>query len=323
MCRSASNVKEAQSFTMTKVESQLAKESIDCPSMDGATRAIVNKDEAALEQIAKWVRFQILEIISSANKGHIGGSLSCADILVALYLGGVLRFNPRDSQWPDRDRFIMSKGHAVEALYAVLTKAGFLTLETLRSYGADGGSLGGHPDRFIPGVDVSTGSLGHGLSVGAGLALAARRLQQSHLTFVLLGDGECYEGSVWEGAQFSAHHKLGNLVAIVDRNRQITMDDTEDCNGFEPFADKWRAFGWEVREVDGHSFTALFGALDDVRSRDGDRPLVIVAKTRKGKGVSFMETTVGWHHRVPKGDLLVRARQELALAASHVGNHIP
>lgn len=308
---------------MTKVDNESAKVSVDCTSMGGAVRAVVNKDEAALVQIAAWVRLQILEMISSANKGHIGGSLSCTDILVVLYAGGILRVDPKDSRWSGRDRFIMSKGHAVEALYAVLTQAGFLTLETLKSYGSDGGILGGHPDRLIPGVDVSTGSLGHGLSVGAGLALAARRLKQSHLTFVLLGDGECYEGSVWEGAQFSAHHKLANLVAIVDRNRQITMDDTEDCNAFEPFVDKWRAFGWDVREIDGHSFTALLGALEDIRSRASDRPLVIIAKTRKGKGVSFMEKTVGWHHRVPKGDLLVQARQELALAPSLDGNRIP
>jgi len=272
-----------------------------------------------LECKAAWVRAQILEMIAAAGKGHIGGSLSCTDILVALYQGGVMHYSPRNPHWAGRDRFILSKGHAVEALYAVLTQAGFLTAATLKGYGTDGSQLGGHPDRSIPGVDVSTGSLGQGLGVGAGLALAAGRLQQSHLTFVLLGDGECYEGSVWEGAQFAAHHKLCNLVAIVDRNHQITMDDTEDCNAFEPFADKWRAFGWEVREVDGHSFSALLSAFKDVRKRTCNRPLVLIARTRKGRGVSFMEKTVGWHHRVPKGVQLEQARREISQTLTETG----
>jgi transketolase len=269
---------------------------------------------SALAAKAAWVRFQILEMIAAAGKGHVGGSLSCADILVALYAGGVLRYDCSQPQWAGRDRFIFSKGHAVEALYGVLAQAGFLSPDTLRSYGADGSRLGGHPDRLIPGVEVSTGSLGHGVGIGAGLALAARRQDQPHLTFVLLGDGECYEGSVWEGAQFAAHHRLSNLVAIVDRNRQITIDDTEDCNAFEPFAAKWRAFGWDVREVDGHSFPALLEAFADVRSPGRGRPLAVIARTRKGRGVSFMETTVGWHHRVPKGEQLAQARRELALS---------
>lgn len=265
---------------------------------------------------AGWVRAQILEMIAAAGKGHIGGSLSCTDILVTLYSGGVLRFDARQPQWPGRDRFILSKGHAVEALFAVLTQAGFLSPATLETFGANGSMLGGHPDRLVPGVDVSTGSLGHGLGVGAGLALAARRQHQNHLTFVLLGDGECYEGSVWEAAQFAAHHKLSRLVAIVDRNRQITVDDTEDCNAFEPFADKWRAFGWEVREIDGHSFPELLQAFAEIRTRENEPPLVVIARTRKGRGVSFMERTVGWHHRVPKGEQLRQARQELALVSS-------
>jgi transketolase len=295
----------------TEVTSDFRAGGVAANSPSSVAIAAPDAPAADLPQLAAWVRCQILERIAAAGKGHIGGSLSCADILVALYQGGVLRYRPGDPAWTDRDRLIFSKGHAVEALYAVLCQAGFLSLETLESYGRDGGILGGHPDRNIPGVEVSTGSLGHGVSVGAGWAIAARRQQQDFLTFVLLGDGECYEGSVWEGAQFAAHHRLANLVAIVDRNRQITVDDTEDCNAFEPFADKWRAFGWEVREVDGHSFPALLDALRDVRSRSSDRPLVVIAQTRKGKGVSFMESAVGWHHRVPKGDLLAQARREL------------
>jgi transketolase len=276
-----------------------------------------------LQQRAAWVRYQILEIIASANKGHIGGALSCADILVALYSGGILQYKAENPRWEGRDRLIFSKGHAIEALYSVLAQSGFFSIKTLLSYGENGSVLGGHPDQGVPGVEVSTGSLGHGVSFGAGLALAARRLNEPHLTFVVLGDGECYEGSIWEGAQFAAHHKLSNLIAIVDRNRQITIDDTEDCNAFEPFSDKWKAFGWEVKEVDGHSYPELTNALHDVRNRNSDRPLVLIAKTKKGKGVSFMETTVGWHHRVPKGDLLNQARKELALPEGELERLLP
>jgi transketolase len=263
---------------------------------------------------AAWVRREILEMISRAGKGHIGGSLSCADILVALYAGGILRHRPGEPHWPGRDRFILSKGHAVEALYATLSLSGYFTADVLGTYGADGSILGGHPDRTIPGVEVSTGSLGHGLGIGSGLALAARHLQRDDLTIVLLGDGECYEGSIWEGAQFAAHHRLTNLIAIVDRNHQITVDATEACNRLEPFADKWRAFGWEAREVDGHSFAELKGVLGQAHTKCGQRPLVVIANTKKGKGVSFMEQSIGWHHQVPKGDQLAHARYDLARA---------
>ena len=269
--------------------------------------------ESNLTRSSAWVRREILEMIARAGAGHIGGSLSCTDILVSLYQGGILRAKKGDLAWPDRDRFILSKGHAVEALWATLSLSGFLPPGSLASYGANGTRLGGHPDRSVPGVEVSTGSLGHGLGLGSGLALAARHLQKDYLTYVLLGDGECYEGSVWEAAQFAAHHKLANLVAIVDRNRQITLDDTEACNRLEPFADKWSAFGWETREVNGHSFDELLKALTAPRSPHRTKPLVVIAHTLKGKGVSFMETSVGWHHRVPKGDQLVQARRELNL----------
>lgn len=266
-----------------------------------------------LEDDSRWVRRQVLEMVLSANKGHIGGSLSCVDILVALYLGGVLRVDPHCPKWAERDRFIMSKGHCAEALYSVLARAGFFPADVLCSYGKDGSRLGGHVDSVIPGIEISTGSLGQGLGIGAGMALAARLFKQNHHIFVLLGDGECYEGSVWEAAQFSAHQKLTNLVAIVDRNRQITLDDTEDCNRQEPFADKWRSFGWEACEVNGHSFPELLRELNDVRDRSSEKPLIIVARTIKGRGVSFMEGAAGWHHNVPKGEKAVQARRDLAL----------
>lgn len=270
--------------------------------------------DANLERVAARVRRRVCEMIGAAGKGHIGGSLSCSDILVALYQGGVLHVDPRDQSAPDRDRFIFSKGHACEGLYAVLADFGFFPDEVLATYGAAGTILGGHIDRHVPGIEVSTGSLGHGLGIGAGLALAGRRLKHDYLTVVLLGDGECYEGSIWEAAMFAAHHQLSRLVAVVDRNGEITLDKTEDCNRLEPFAKKWESFGWETREVDGHSIPALLEAFSDLRERKSARPTVIIANTLKGRGVSFMETEVGWHHNVPKGDRLKQAMDELSLA---------
>jgi transketolase len=265
-----------------------------------------------LRERAAWARRQLFEMIVGAGKGHVGGSLSCVDILVALYHGGVMRVDPARPGWPGRDRFIHSKGHASEALYAVLADVGFFPKETLATYGRPGTVLGGHPDASVPGVEVSSGSLGHGLGIGAGLALAAKLDRHDHVTMVLLGDGECYEGSVWEAAGFAAHHALDNLVAIVDRNGQITLDYTEDCNRLEPFAAKWKAFGWDVVEVDGHSFEHLVPALLALRERRAGRPAMLLAQTVKGRGVSFMEAGVGWHHNVPRGVDCEVARRELS-----------
>ena len=265
---------------------------------------------ARLAQDAAQVRRDVFEMIVRAGKGHIGGSLSCTDLLVVLYGGGVLRHDPTQPKWGERDRLVFSKGHAAEALYAVLALYGFFSPETLLTYGHPGSPLGGHVDNRLPGVEVSTGSLGHGLGVGAGIALAARLDDRQHRTFVLLGDGECYEGSVWEAAAFAAHHRLSGLVAIVDRNGQITLDRTEDCNRLEPLAEKWRAFGWTAREVDGHDHCALVSALREARE-GGDGPTVVLARTVKGKGISFMEGSLDWHHGVPKGDQVAIARREL------------
>jgi len=270
----------------------------------------VDKD---LAKNALWVRQQVLKMISRASKGHIGGSLSAADILVFLYQGGVFRLSPEFRSRPDRDVLIYSKGHSCEALYAVLAQTGYFDAAILSTYGSDGSSLGGHPDRKLPGVEMSAGSLGQGLGVAAGMAIANKLRGCQSLTLAVLGDGECYEGSVWEAAMFAAHHGLCSLIAIVDRNGQITLDRTEDCNRLEPFAEKWLSCGWEVRECDGHSFPALRSALGDARSRVSDRPLVVVARTIKGRGVSFMEGEVGWHHAVPRGEQLKEAMKDLGL----------
>jgi transketolase len=267
----------------------------------------------SLKRTARWVRRQVLEMIVGASKGHIGGSLSCVDILVAIYHGGSFRFDPQNPQWEGRDRLIYSKGHAAEALYAVLASAGFISPDVLRTYGQNGSMLGGHVDRKIPGVEVSTGSLGHGLGIGAGLALAAKQDERDSLTSVILGDGECYEGSVWEAAMFAAHHRLDNLVAVIDRNRKITLDFTESCNRLEPFADKWRSFGWEVEEADGHRYEQLLPLFSGLRESARGRPVVVIADTIKGKGISFMEASLRWHHNVPKLEQVEIARKELGV----------
>ena len=266
-----------------------------------------------LEAKAASTRLKIVEAIAAADKGHVGGALSCTDLLVAMYYGGTLRFDPRDRNWQGRDRFILSKGHVGVALYVVLADLGFFDAAELKRLNR-GGILGEHPDRGIPGVEIDSGSLGHGLGIGAGLALAARLDGKSNRTFVLLGDGECYEGSVWEAAMFAAHHELSNLVAIVDRNGQVVNDFTESINRLGSLTEKWKAFGWETCEIDGHSMKEICSVFTEISSssRRQKQPLVIVANTVKGKGVSFMERQLAWHHGAIAGTKLEQARRELA-----------
>ena len=269
-------------------------------------------DEPALAAKARWLRLQTLEMIGSAGKGHIGGSYSCMELLVALYYGGILRFDPARPDWPGRDRLVLSKGHGTLGIYPLLADLGYFSLNELGQFTRSGGRLGGHPDNHIPGIETVTGSLGHGLSVGAGMALASKLDEDEQLTVVLLGDGECHEGTVWEAALFASWHRLRRLVAIVDRNRIGGTDFLERSMELNPFEDKWKAFGWDVVTIDGHAFADIFGVLRGLRRRASERPLVIVANTTKGRGVSFMENVPKWHHGVPKGEQLERARQELS-----------
>ncbi len=264
-----------------------------------------------LEQKARWVRRQIVDMVFKAKKGHIGGALSCTDILVSLFYGDILRYDPKDPRWPERDRLILSKGHSGIALYAILADLGFFPLSELATFCENGTMLGGHPDRNIPGVEVDSGSLGQGLGVGAGLALCAKMDHADRKTVVLVGDGECYEGSVWEAAMFAGHHQLGNLTVVVDRNRQCVTDFTEDCVRLEPLAAKWDAFGWEVRSVDGHSCEEILKTLQPISNRRDDKPLAIIANTIKGRGISFMERQLHWHHGIPAPDELDTAMKEL------------
>jgi transketolase len=252
------------------------------------------------------LRRHILHQSKRANVGHIGSALSVADILAALY-GGVLRGEPDD---PDRDRFVMSKGHAALALYAALHMAGHLSQDVLDTFSRDETLLGVHPHHGLAGVDFSTGSLGQGLAMGAGAALAAKLQGSRRRVFVLLSDAECNEGSVWEAAMFAAHHQLGNLVAIVDLNRQQALGYTKDVIALEPLEDRWRAFGWDVHSVDGHDQEALAGTMAGLSAGP---PHVLVAHTTFGKGVSFMESQIRWHY-MPMDD------QQYVAALAEIGD---
>ena len=260
--------------------------------------------------LAKRVRLHALHMTSQGGSSHIGSVLSMADILAVLY-GAVLRVDPTNPSWPQRDRFVLSKGHAGAGVYAVLAERGFFPVAKLATHYRDGSDLSGHVShKGIPGVELSTGSLGHGLPVGTGMAFAAKLDGATQRVFVLLSDGECDEGSNWEAILFAAHHRLDNLVAIVDYNKIQSLKPVAETLNLEPFADKWRSFGWAVREVDGHDHTQLKAALSEV-PRETGKPTCIIAHTVKGKGVSFMEHSVLWHYRTAKGEELAAAEGEL------------
>jgi transketolase len=233
-----------------------------------------------------------------------------ADIIAVLY-GSILRVRPTEPDWPERDRFILSKGHAGAGVYAVLAETGFFPIDRLNGHYQDGSVFSGHVShKDIPGVELSTGSLGHGLPVGTGMALAAKLDSASYRVVILMSDGECDEGSNWEAIMFASHHGLDNLIAIVDYNKIQSLASVADTLALEPFADKWRAFGWSVIEVDGHDHKALFDALTNVPVTVG-RPTCVLAHTVKGKGVSFMEHQVLWHYRSARDSELEAARREL------------
>lgn len=258
---------------------------------------------------ASRIRQIILEQSRRAHVGHIGCALSVADIVAVLYSEG-LRLSNSDLRAPDRDRFIFSKGHASLALYAALHLKGVLPEADLNTYCSNGSLLGVHPDHRLHGVDFSTGSLGQGLSVGVGAALGARLRGSGRRVFVLMSDAECNEGAVWEAAMFAAHHRLSNLVAIVDVNGQQALGYTKDVLSLEPLADKWRSFGWTVHEVDGHDAVAMSGILNGIGKGQTGAPSVMLAKTVFGKGVSFMENQVKWHYWPMTEDEYLLARRE-------------
>jgi len=261
--------------------------------------------------LARRIRIHALQMTSRGGSSHIGAAFSIADILAVLYGGGILRVDPQNPCWPLRDRFILSKGHAGAAVYACLAEMGFFSIEQLQTHYQDGSYLSGHVShKGIPGVELSTGSLGHGLGVGVGMAKALRLAKKEQRVFALLSDGECDEGSNWEAILFAAHHQLDNLVAIIDYNKIQSLAPVAETIELEPFADKWRAFNWAVREVDGHDHEALHEAFSCVPHEIG-KPAVVIAHTIKGKGVSFMENTVLWHYRTARGEEFEAALKEL------------
>ena len=255
------------------------------------------------------IRRHILNITAEANSGHPGGSLSAVEILTVLYFS-LLNINPKEPQWVDRDRFILSKSHACPVLYAALCESGFFPKKELKSFRSINGLLQGHAHIKTPGVDMSGGSLGQGLSFGVGVALSAKLDSKRYYTYVLLGDGECDEGQIWEAAMSATHYKADNLTAIVDRNRIQNDRSTDQVMQLEPFVEKWQAFGWHTQEVDGHDIAALVAALNKTKEIK-DVPSVIIANTVKGKGVSFMEGNPAFHGKAANKEELIAALKEI------------
>jgi len=266
-------------------------------------------DVNTFKELAFIMRKEILEAVHRAKCGHPGGSLSAVEIFIALY-GYAMNHRPKEPDWDGRDRLVISKGHCSPVTYVALSNFGYFPKEELLRYRKYGSMLQGHVHSKVPGVEFSTGSLGHGLSVANGMALAARLSGKKINVFCLLGDGEIQEGSVWEAAMSASHHKLENLCAIVDYNKVQENGPTNEIKNLEPLTSKWESFGWNVLEADGHDFQELAGALDSFKAAKG-RPTVIIAHTVKGKGVSFMEGNYRWHGKAPKDEDLQKALAEL------------
>jgi transketolase len=264
-----------------------------------------------LEKKANYIRNHVLDMCVAAGTGHVNSSFSSVEIMTALYFGGILRFDQKNPKWEDRDRFILSKGQASPLLYATLATAGFFPEDELKRFNKADGIFGVHLQHDVPGVEITSGSLGQGFGVAAGMALAAKMNRKLYMTFALLGDGECYEGSIWETAMFASQQRLNNLIAIVDRNHLCVTDFTENIIALEPMDKKWESFGWEVVNINGHSFEEIFSALNGFRSRKTNKPLMIIADTTKGKGVSFLCDVPLWHGLAPKGQDAVVAKNEL------------
>ncbi|MFA5200269.1 MAG: transketolase [Candidatus Omnitrophota bacterium] len=262
-----------------------------------------------LEARAKVIRRSIIQMLVKAGSGHPGGSLSATDLVTALYFN-ILKINPKYPQWPDRDRFHMSKGHCCPLWYAVLSEIGYFPKEELLTLRQFGSILQGHPDRKTPGVEAASGSLGQGLSVGLGMSLAAKIDKKDYRVYVLLGDGEVQEGNIWEAAMACGHYKCDNLCAILDFNGCQIDGRCEDIMGIEPLAAKWQAFGWQVIEINGHDMRQILSAYEQAKENKG-KPTIIIARTVKGKGVSFMEGVVGFHGRAPTVEEAQKALKEL------------
>lgn len=266
-----------------------------------------------LKKKANYIRNQILDMCVRAGTGHVTSSFSCTELLVALYYGGILRYDISNPKWNERDRFILSKGQSSVILYPILADLGFFPKKELDRFNQEDGIFGVHLQHDIPGAEITAGSLGHGFGIAAGMALAAKMDKKQYFIFTLLGDGECHEGSVWETAMFASHHQLNNLIAIIDRNWLSATDFTENSLRLNPLDEKYRSFGWDVLNINGHSFEEFFNALNGFRSNKRIRPLMIIADTIKGKGVSFMENQILWHSIAPQGEQALQAKKEISV----------
>jgi len=264
------------------------------------------------EALANRIRVRALKMIHRAKSSHIGGAFSIAELLAVLY-GKILQIDPSRPDWPERDRFILSKGHAVATTYVALAERGFFPMEWLETFYLDGSRLPGHITYSVPGAEVSTGSLGHGLAIGCGMALAGKQENQSYRVFVLLSDGECDEGSTWEAALFAPHHHLDSIIAIVDYNKIQSFGTVKEVLNLEPLVNKWQTFGWAVREIDGHNPEQIEEVLLSVPF-EKEKPSCIIAHTVKGKGVSFMENKLAWHYLSPSDEDLRQALLELEVS---------
>jgi len=262
-----------------------------------------------LVEKSSWVRMKVLESVEKAQKGHLGGTFSCTDLLVALYYGGILNVCSENFNTNSRDRFLLGKGHACLALFTILVDKGIMPESILEEYGTNSTIIGGQLDTRIPGAELNTGSLGHAIGIASGMSLAANLDQQGYKSFAMVGDGECEEGSIWESAMLASKLKLNNIVAIVDRNRMGVTDVIEKDDGSGTLEDKFQAFGWESITVDGHDFSSIMPALLGLKNQTV--PVAIIADTVKGKGVSFMESGIKWHHSVPTEEEFALARKEL------------
>lgn len=264
-----------------------------------------------IENIARKIRGKIIDLTHKAKCAHLASALSCVDILTTIYWK-FLNIDPKNPKDPDRDRFILSKGHAAMALYSALALKGFFKESMLDSFGDDGTIFAEHPDPIIPGVEAATGSLGHGLSVGLGMALAGKIMKKNYNVFAILSDGECNEGSTWEAAMFAPSHKLDKVVAFIDFNKWQATGRSQEILSLDPLAEKWKSFGWSTYEIDGHNVKEIVKVLENFPDGSG-KPIAIIAHTVKGKGVSFMEDDNNWHYRVPDKEEVKKAKKELGL----------
>jgi len=268
-------------------------------------------DINTLVERSHWLRKEVFELLATAKKGHVPSSYSCAEIVTALYYGGFVKYDAKNPRWNERDRVLISKGHAGMVLYPILADLGFFEKSELPKFTKASGILRLYADPSIPGVESTTGSLGHALGIACGYALSAKHAKQTYNSFVVLGDGECYEGSIWEAAMFASHHGLDNIVTFVDRNQLCIIEETEKCLRLGSIEEKFRAFGWNACTVDGHSYSALVPAINKAVSQKNGKPTAIIANTIKGKGISFMEGDARWHNKIPTDDQILRAREEL------------